>query len=180
MPDRADAAQALGDEKGNDAVVAALGEAALHDRFWGVRNEALLALGRIGGSEAEKRVLAATANSEPWVREMAVASWAVSATTRRWPRGSRKCFAPTPPIACAPRRWSLWADESLPARWTFWRTRRAPIRPTTSFAARRCAPWAGLGDDRSARTLLDWSAQGKPVAPARRGHRSLGPARQEE
>src|SRR3990172_10972804 len=35
--DRAAAAEALGDVKDNDAVVAALGEAALRDRFWGVR-----------------------------------------------------------------------------------------------------------------------------------------------
>ena len=47
VPDRADAAVALGNIKDNDAVTAALGEAARSDRFWGVRNEALRALGRV-------------------------------------------------------------------------------------------------------------------------------------
>ena len=72
VPDRAEAAQQLGDVKGNDAAVAALGEAAIHDRFWGVRVQAITALGKIGGASAEKPLLAALANSEPWVREVAV------------------------------------------------------------------------------------------------------------
>ena len=59
VPDRAEAAKALGNEKGNEAAAAALGEAALHDPFWGVRDESLLALGRIGSGDAEKSVIAA-------------------------------------------------------------------------------------------------------------------------
>ena len=53
--DRAAAADALGDVKDNDGVVAALGDAAQGDRFWGVRVQALTALGRIGGAEAGKQ-----------------------------------------------------------------------------------------------------------------------------
>jgi aminopeptidase N len=70
--DRATAAQALGTIKGNQDVIAALGQAALNDRFWGVRNEAITALGRLGGPDAEKGILAAIQNSQPWVREAAV------------------------------------------------------------------------------------------------------------
>ncbi len=70
--DRVEAAQQLGGVKGNELVATALGDAATHDRFWGVRVEALRALGRIGGGEAEKSLLAALSNSEPWVREVAV------------------------------------------------------------------------------------------------------------
>lgn len=72
VPDRANAAQALGDVKGNDAAIAALGEAAAHDHFWGVRVQALNALGKLGGAAAEKLVMPALANPEPWVREVAV------------------------------------------------------------------------------------------------------------
>jgi aminopeptidase N len=72
VPDRVDAAQALGDMKGNDAAIAALGEAAARDHFWGVRVQALTALGRIGGAQAEKAVLPGLADPEPWVREVAV------------------------------------------------------------------------------------------------------------
>src|SRR5260370_841658 len=72
VPDRADAAQALGDLKGNDAAISALGEAAAHDHFWGVRVQALTALGKLGGAQAEKGVLPSLTDSEPWVREVAV------------------------------------------------------------------------------------------------------------
>ena len=40
VPDRADAAFALGNLRDNDAAVEALGDAAQHDKFWGVREEA--------------------------------------------------------------------------------------------------------------------------------------------
>src|SRR4029077_4560333 len=70
VPDRADAAQALGDLKGNDAAISAIGEAAAHDHFWGVRVQALTALGKLGGAQAEKGVLPVLADSEPWVREV--------------------------------------------------------------------------------------------------------------
>ena len=58
-PDRAEAAVALGGMRDDPRAVSALGDAAQHDPFWGVRVEALLALGKIGGPDAEKQVLTA-------------------------------------------------------------------------------------------------------------------------
>jgi aminopeptidase N len=72
VPDRADAAEALGSVKDNADVIAALGEAARHDPFWGVRVEALRALGKIGGSNAEQAILPAANDDKPWVRQVAV------------------------------------------------------------------------------------------------------------
>ena len=72
VPDRAEAAVALGRMRDKPEVAAALGDAALHDQFWGVRVEALKALGKIGGNGAEKQVFAALSNQEPWVRKVAV------------------------------------------------------------------------------------------------------------
>jgi aminopeptidase N len=72
VPDRADAAQALGKIKNDDEIVAALGEAARKDPFWGVRAEAVRALGQIGTPSAAKEVLAALANKEPWLRAVVV------------------------------------------------------------------------------------------------------------
>ena len=71
-PDRAEAAAALGTLKGDLNAVAALGDAAQRDPFWGVRVEALQGLGRIGGADAEKEVFAGVNDSAPWVREVAV------------------------------------------------------------------------------------------------------------
>jgi aminopeptidase N len=72
VPDRADAAVALGNFKDKDDAAEALGKAARKDNFWGVREEALRALGRIDSPAARKQVLAALSNEEPWVREVAV------------------------------------------------------------------------------------------------------------
>jgi aminopeptidase N len=72
VPDRADAAAALGDFKDNPRVVQALGDAGHNDAFWGVRNEAILSLGRIGTAPAKKQLLFDLANKQPWVRQTAV------------------------------------------------------------------------------------------------------------
>jgi aminopeptidase N len=72
VPDRADAAFALGNLRDNEAAANALGEAAQRDKFWGVREEALRALGRINSPPARKQVLAALSNDQPWVRVVAV------------------------------------------------------------------------------------------------------------
>ena len=72
VPDRAEAAVALGEMKDSSEVVAALGYAAQHDLFWGIRAESLKALGKIGGGAAEKQVLASTNDDQPWVRKAAV------------------------------------------------------------------------------------------------------------
>ena len=72
ISDRADAAVALAHVKDDPDVVAALGEAAQHDPFWGIRSESLKALGKIGGPEAEKLIIACVADEKPWVRVVAV------------------------------------------------------------------------------------------------------------
>ena len=163
VPDRADAAKALGDERGNDAVAAALGNAALNDRFWGVRVESLTALGRIGNAEAEKRVLAALGNSEPWVREIAVAQL-----------GHFHDDA-----VLVPRLTGIFHDDTAyrvraAALIALGDTRATDARDTLEKAAKSDSPddvirraalraMGLLGDNRSAPTLLDWSAEGKPV-----------------
>lgn len=72
VTDRADAAVALGNIKDNADVVAALGDAAQHDPFWGIRVESLRALGKIGTSNAEQAILQELHDEKPWVREAAV------------------------------------------------------------------------------------------------------------
>jgi len=72
MSDRADAALALGSVKDNDMVTSALGESARHDSFWGVREEALRALGRINSPAARTQIADSLTNEQPWVRLVAV------------------------------------------------------------------------------------------------------------
>ena len=71
-PDRAEAAFALSGDRDDPQAVAALGDAALHDPFWGIRVEALRSLGRTGGDDAEARILQSlNSEKEPWVRSVA-------------------------------------------------------------------------------------------------------------
>ena len=72
VPDRADAALGLAVSGNDPDAMAALGDAARHDPFWGVRVEAIRTLGRIGGGAAEKHILAAANDEKPWVRDVAV------------------------------------------------------------------------------------------------------------
>src|SRR6202044_3975253 len=72
ISDRADAAVALAHIKDNPDVVVALGSAAQHDPFWGIRSESLKALGKIGGPDAEKQIIAGLSDENPWVREVPV------------------------------------------------------------------------------------------------------------
>ena len=105
VPDRADAAVALGEVKDNSNVVAALGEAAQNDPFWGVRAEALRALGKIGGSNAEQAIFSAANDEKPWVRDVAIRT--TGEFQRRFLAALRSLRTSRPtkkPIACAPPR----------------------------------------------------------------------------
>ena len=83
--------------------VAALGDAAHHDPFWGVRVEALSALGRIGGAASEKQILAAVNDDKPWVRDVAVQQLGRFKEDRSLSRSSRKLPRTIKRIASAPR-----------------------------------------------------------------------------
>ena len=163
VPDRADAAQALAGIKGDDAVVAALGEAALHDAFWGVRNESLLALGRIGGSEAEQRVLAATVNPEPWVRETAVSQLGHFRDDPALAAKLAEMFRHD--AAYRVRSAALLAYGQLkPADGLAFLQDAARIDSPDDVIRRAALRAMGaLGDDMAVATLEAWSAQGKPI-----------------
>ena len=69
VADRADAAEALAKLKGDDEVVAALGDALRNDKSTGVRRTAASSLGELGGAAASRQLLEALNSAkEPWVR----------------------------------------------------------------------------------------------------------------
>jgi len=162
VPDRAEAAAALGQIKDNPSVVSALGDAALQDPFWGIRVEALRSLGRIGGEDAEECVLEAARNEKPWVRVVAVEELA------KFKDDS----------ALAPRLADIAGSDSA------YRVRAAALQSLASIKAPnalenlmsaiksdspddtlRIAGLRGLGtlgDDRAVPELLGWLIPGKP------------------
>jgi aminopeptidase N len=163
VADRADAAVALGMVKDNGAVVAALGAAATSDRFWGVRAEALRALGRIGGKDAEQQVLQSLANKEPWVRDVAVEQLgtfrddnSVAARLTEISRVDPAFRVRTAALTSLAQRKAPGAMETLEA---------ATKTDSPDDVIRRAALRAmgRLNDQKAATTLLDWSAQGKAI-----------------
>lgn len=163
VPDRADAAQALSDIKGDDRVVAALGEAAAHDHFWGVRVQALAALGKIGGAQAEKSVVPTLKDAEPWVREAAVEQFgkfpndpALAANLTEIAGQDSAYRVRAAALLALGQRKTEGAMETLQA---------AAKTESPDDVIRRAALRAmgALGNDQAAPRLLEWLDPGKPM-----------------
>jgi HEAT repeat protein len=163
VPDRADAAQALGNMKGNDAAIAALGEAAAHDHFWGVRVQALTELGRIGGAQAEKGVLPGLGDPEPWVREVAVAQ--LGKFTDDPALAARLTEIASKDSAYRVRAAALLALGQRKAEGAMGTLENAAKTDSPDDVIRRAALRAmgALGNDQAAPRLLEWLEPGKPV-----------------
>lgn len=163
VPDRADAAEALGEFKGNGEVAAALGAAARNDPFWGVRVEALKSLGNIGGGEAEAQILQALSDSKPWVRKVAVAQLG------HFKEDESLAFKLTD-IAANDNAYhvrgaALKSLAELKAPNAF-ETLSAAVKsdsPDDIVRAAALRAFGALGDERAVPVLLDWAALGKPL-----------------
>ena len=161
--DRAAAADALGNVKDNPSVVAALGAAAQSDGFWGVRVQALTALGSIGGSDAGKQVLAAVSNTEPWVRDSAVEQLGRFKNEPGFP--DRLAEISKRDDAYRVRDAALNSYAQLKPRNGLSLLQDAAKTDSPDDVIRRAALRAmgSLGDDKAVNTLLDWSEEGKAI-----------------
>jgi aminopeptidase N len=167
VPDRADAAAALAEVKGNEDVVAALGDAALHDSFWGIRVEALKALGKIGSAGAEKAVLAAIDNEKPWVRDVAAAQLGKFKDDPSL--GPKLTEFATNDKAFRVRGAALRSLAEIKAPNSY-DTLIAAVNSDSPDDVLREAALRGLGtlgDVRAVPVLIEWSSTGKPVGSRR-------------
>ena len=163
VPDRADAAVALGAVRDDPQAVSALGDAARHDPFWGVRVESLTALGRIGGPEAEKQILAGATDPAPWVRDVAVFELRRFHDDVTIPDKLNEIAAKDP--AYRVRASALGALANLKAPDAF-ETLNAAVNSKSPDDIIREAALRGLGrlgDQRAVSVLMDWSKPGKPL-----------------
>ncbi|HVB85527.1 MAG TPA: M1 family aminopeptidase, partial [Candidatus Dormibacteraeota bacterium] len=162
VTDRADAAVMLGKIDGNPEVVAALGEAAAHDPFWGVRVQALHALGSLGGADAETAVLAATGDPKPWVREVAATKlehFEVGATV-----ADKLIAMATKDPAYLVRAAAIraLAESKSPRAFDVLMAAAKMDSPDNVVRSAALVSFGRLGDSRAVPTLLEWSAPGKP------------------
>jgi aminopeptidase N len=181
LPDRLDAAQALGKIKKDEAAVAALSEALRSDRSWRMRAAAADALAEIGGAAAAHSVLAALeAAREPWMR-------AALTTALGKFKDDAEVAGKLETVAAkdASFRARAAAVGSLARLKTAksYETLEAAVKTTTPDDIVREAALRGfgvLGDDRAVAALLEWSAPGKTFDTRQAAISSLGSLRKDD
>jgi aminopeptidase N len=154
---------ALAAVRNNPGVVAALADSAKHDPFWGVRAEALKALAKIGGPDAQTAVLAGLNDHLPWVRD--VAARVLGHFKGDSSVASTLASTASSDTAYRVRAAALLALAEVKAPGAF-DVLSAAVRSDSPDNMLRDAALRGLGDlgdDRATPILLDWAAPGKPL-----------------
>jgi aminopeptidase N len=162
VPDRADAAVALGNLKDNDAVTAALGEAARRDHFWGVRNEALRALGRINSPNARKQVLAALSNDQPWVRQVAVEQMGKFQNDEETIKRLQTIYKDDKAYSVRGMALQSLAQDKGSGTTALLEKALSTSSPDDVLRRASLRAMGTLGDDAVVPSLLEWSGPGKP------------------
>jgi aminopeptidase N len=162
VPDRADAAFALGSIKDNDAVATALGDAARGDRFWGVREEALRALGKIDSPAARKHVLAALSNDQPWVRQIAVEQMGRFVSDEDTIKRLEKIYKDDKAYSVRGAALLSLVQDKAPGAAELLQKTLTTSSPDDVLRRASLRAMGTLGDDSLASALLEWSAPGKP------------------
>ena len=174
VPDRADAAKSLGDVKGTDDVVAALGAAAINDPFWGVRVESLRALGTIGGAAAEKEIEAALSNDKPWVRDVAVGVLGRFKDDSSLGTQLEKIATSDPAYRVRSAALRSLAALKAPNALGVLTAAVNSDSPDDLLRSTALSALGYLGDDRATPLVFEWSTVGKPLGPRSEAIISLG------
>jgi aminopeptidase N len=164
VPDRADAAAALGNFKDNDAVTSALGEAARHDRFWGIRNEALRALGRVNSPNARKQVLASLSNEQPWVRQVAVEQMGHFLNDDETAKRLQAIYKNDKAYSVRSQALQSLAQDKVPGTAALLEKALSTSSPDDVLRRASLRAMGMLPDNSVVPSLLEWSAPGKPSA----------------
>jgi aminopeptidase N len=164
VPDRADAAFALGNLRDNEAAANALGDAAQHDKFWGVREEALRALGRMNSAPARKQVLAALSNAEPWVRVVAVDQLGKYHADEEIAKRLQNIYKDDKAYSVRGAALQSLALNKAPGAEPILEKALTTSSPNDVLRSASLRAMASLGDSSVVPALLEWSSPGKPSA----------------
>jgi aminopeptidase N len=164
VPDRADAAFALGTLRDNEAAANALGEAALHDKFWGVREEALRALGRMNSATSRKQVLAALSNDQPWVRVVAVDQLGKFHGDEEIDKRLQNIYKDDRAYSVRGAALQALALDKAPNAEPILEKALTVSSPDDVLRSAALRAMRSLGDNSVVPALLEWSSPGKPSA----------------
>jgi aminopeptidase N len=175
LADRADAAVALGKIKGDDEVIAALGDTLRNDKAWGVRATAADTLGQMGSAAASKQLLTALDSAkEAWVRNRIVSALGnfkddstITAKLSSIAKEDSSYRARAAALQAIGRLKTSDAFATLEAAVAG----DSPDDFLRNAALRSLGP---LGDDKAVPLLLQWSAPGKPIESRTAAINSLG------
>ena len=162
VPDRADAAYALGNVRDNEGVVKALGEAAQHDKFWGVREEALRSLGRLGSAPARKEILSALSNEQPWVRVVAVDQLGRYKSDEEVAKRLENVYKDDKAYSVRGAALQSLAMAKAPDAEALLEKAVATSSPEDVIRSAALRAMGSLGDASVVPTLIEWSSPGKP------------------
>src|SRR6266436_1296386 len=175
VADRGDAVVALGKIKGDDEVVAVLGDTLRGDKAWGARVTAASTLGQIGGAAASKQLLEALDTA----KEAGVRNGIVKALGNF--KDDAAIVAKLNSIAKEDRSYraraaALQALGSLKAPNAFATLDAAVAADSPDGFLRNAAlrAFGSFGDDKAVPLLLQWSAAGKPIEARTAAINSLG------
>ena len=164
VPDRADAAFALGSMRDNNAAANALGEAAQHDKFWGVREEALRSLGRIDSPPARKQVLAALSNDQPWVRAVAVEQMGKFKGDEEIAKRLQNIYKDDKAYSVRGAALQSLALDKAPNAEPILEKALTISSPGDVLRSASLRAMGSLADNSAVPALLEWSSPGKPSA----------------
>jgi aminopeptidase N len=180
LADRADAVVALAKLKKDEEAIAAVGDAMLHDKTWGLRTAAIEALGRVETPSSTKLLLAALDQSAAggpgaalFARQNIVASLgtskdpAVATRLEAVAREDQSYRARAAALDALGRMKSPNAFATLTAA-------VAGDSPDDFLRNAALRAFGALGDDKAVPTLREWSSIGHPVRARSAAIGSLG------
>jgi HEAT repeat protein len=141
-----------------------LGEAAQHDKFWGVREEALRSLGRINSQPARKHILSALSNDQPWVRVVAVEQLGRYHGDEEVAKRLQDIYKDDKAYSVRGAALQSLATDKAPDAEAILEKALTMSSPNDVLRSAALRAMGSLGDSSAVPAVIEWSSPGKPSA----------------
>ena len=163
VPDRADAAAVLSSMTEQEAVVTALVSAAHDDPFWGVREQAIESLAKLGGQRARDALFAALDDPDPRTASVAATMLGVFQHDPQVPARLEAAFRGARYVRVRESALRSLARLKSPNAYS---VLLEAMRTDSPDDGLRSAALSGLGELQDARAIpvvMDWASPGRPL-----------------